>query len=642
VTRSSRVGKKRAIAICHTSIVKSTEADMGKDRQERKARQRMQSERALAVADEPTADVEAEEQAAAIEGQDATIKPTEEGGKDIIEILVPTSRPYAGAISWEAMDAYVEAEEMAHETRRTTWQLESLIDNILADLDMNPKQKAGAITAAAEGFASRATDESAKKAAEDACDCGCLDEPEPEAAKSLAERLASFIKAPLTGAGRNDLPDSAFAYIEPGGKKDESGKTIPRSLRHYPIQDASHVRNALARASAALAKGGKTADIARKALGKIRAAAKRLKIGKPGEEKKDTGFEVYKDLQGNYRWFGWVSNKWRDRDVHANPEHGGEIIAEHAHKDYIAFLDANPDLAPESWIWHTPGTARKGKADWWDYAHGFLMMSGAMSQDEGRKAESVYALIEPGMSHGFHALKDVKTGIIEKYRTFEVSDLPRDFVANLWTDFEAIRKEASEMGFTADKRSHLVAMLGEERVTELEQTTEKREKDLLALGIAYKDGRVMPAPEPAPVPAPAPAPTPAPAPVAGPAPTPAAKAAEAAIDVSKILEALGIKELSDYLKAQAIELAAAKTGLAQAVAEIAALKQSDQTKILKEFEPRAKIGDYGDLIWKNRPTANEANVLKADDPLAAAAPGTAPADPSVGWVRGAVGAQTPQ
>jgi len=51
----------------------------------------------------------------------------------------------------------------------------------------------------------------------------------------------------------NDLPDSAFLYIEPGGKKDEEGKTVPRSLRHFPYKDHTgkidlpHLRNALAR-----------------------------------------------------------------------------------------------------------------------------------------------------------------------------------------------------------------------------------------------------------------------------------------------------------------------------------------------------------------------------------------------------------
>jgi len=59
----------------------------------------------------------------------------------------------------------------------------------------------------------------------------------------------------------NDLPDAAFALILPGGKKDEEGKTKPRSLRKLPHHNMSvkdgnddesvdipHLRNALARA----------------------------------------------------------------------------------------------------------------------------------------------------------------------------------------------------------------------------------------------------------------------------------------------------------------------------------------------------------------------------------------------------------
>jgi len=65
--------------------------------------------------------------------------------------------------------------------------------------------------------------------------------------------IENLMKAVWTTAYINDLPDSAFFYIEPGGKKDSDGKTIPRSLRHFPYKDASgkvdaiHVRNALSR-----------------------------------------------------------------------------------------------------------------------------------------------------------------------------------------------------------------------------------------------------------------------------------------------------------------------------------------------------------------------------------------------------------
>lgn len=55
----------------------------------------------------------------------------------------------------------------------------------------------------------------------------------------------------------NNLPDSAFAVIKPGGTKDDSGKTVPRSLRMLPHHSSSgavddaHLRNALSRLSQA-------------------------------------------------------------------------------------------------------------------------------------------------------------------------------------------------------------------------------------------------------------------------------------------------------------------------------------------------------------------------------------------------------
>lgn len=77
-------------------------------------------------------------------------------------------------------------------------------------------------------------------------------------------------RADMSTGQINDLPDSAFAYIEPGGEKDSEGKTTPRSLRHFPIHDAAHVRNALARAS--------QSPFGDKAMPKIRAAARKFGI----------------------------------------------------------------------------------------------------------------------------------------------------------------------------------------------------------------------------------------------------------------------------------------------------------------------------------------------------------------------------
>jgi HK97 family phage prohead protease len=77
-------------------------------------------------------------------------------------------------------------------------------------------------------------------------------------------------RAQLATASINDLDDGQFAYVEPGGKKDTSGKTVPRSLRHFPVHDAAHTRDALSRAP--------QSPFGDKAMPKIRAAAKKFGV----------------------------------------------------------------------------------------------------------------------------------------------------------------------------------------------------------------------------------------------------------------------------------------------------------------------------------------------------------------------------
>jgi HK97 family phage prohead protease len=88
--------------------------------------------------------------------------------------------------------------------------------------------------------------------------------------------------AELDTATINDLPDSAFALIEDGGTKDPEGKTVPRSLRHFPVHDAAHVRNALARAPAS--------PFGERAMPKIKTAAKRFGVH-VGENSARTDYE---------------------------------------------------------------------------------------------------------------------------------------------------------------------------------------------------------------------------------------------------------------------------------------------------------------------------------------------------------------
>jgi HK97 family phage prohead protease len=76
----------------------------------------------------------------------------------------------------------------------------------------------------------------------------------PANANAVITDVKAEDKAVWSAAFVNDLPDASFALILPGGSKDDSGKTTPRSLRKLPHHDASgaldpaHVRNGLARA----------------------------------------------------------------------------------------------------------------------------------------------------------------------------------------------------------------------------------------------------------------------------------------------------------------------------------------------------------------------------------------------------------
>lgn len=200
-----------------------------------------------------------------------------------------------------------------------------------------------------------------------------------------------------------------------------------------------------------------------------------------------SGFVVFKDaLTGEARWFAWVTNKWEDRDQ--------QIITDSAHREFEGWLDQNPQYAPELWVWHTPGTARKNRADWWLYTHGFFLYSGVLSPEEAaayNDEENIKALDtndDVGMSHGFYVLKyDSNRRHILRYRTFEVSELPRDRAANPFTNFQAILKEAKSMFDNPVKREYLVKRLGAEKVAELEADTEGAEKALQSLGVSMKE-----------------------------------------------------------------------------------------------------------------------------------------------------------
>ncbi len=91
---------------------------------------------------------------------------------------------------------------------------------------------------------------------------------------SMGKHSSEITEAKWDTAFINDLPDDCFAFIEPGGKKDDGGKTVPRSMRHLPYKgpdgklDMPHLRNALARLDQVKALPTDKADIIRKHLQK--------------------------------------------------------------------------------------------------------------------------------------------------------------------------------------------------------------------------------------------------------------------------------------------------------------------------------------------------------------------------------------
>ena len=53
--------------------------------------------------------------------------------------------------------------------------------------------------------------------------------------------LGGIFQARKSQAHFNELPDSDFAYIEAGGKIDFNNRTVPRSLRHFPVSSKDEV-----------------------------------------------------------------------------------------------------------------------------------------------------------------------------------------------------------------------------------------------------------------------------------------------------------------------------------------------------------------------------------------------------------------
>ena len=399
--------------------------------------------------------------------EEATTENKKDGEKcgEVMMQLAP--QPLGGAQSYSAADSYHEAQvaEGFIFDQASTFRL--IFSNIMEEPGLSLEDKALAVGRASKELAARV-----RKG--------------PEGERSLLGKVADFLspgdKAVWTAAFINNLPDSSFAYVEPGGKKDDQGKTVPRSKRHFPFKnvagnvDLPHLRNALARAP--------QSPFGDKAMPKLKAAAKVAGIGEFAKKEQVAlgqrgTFRAFKDLEGVWRWISVTTNKYKDREE--------ETFSDASHKDYIAFVDREK-AQPQLWLWHVPGS-RIGLADFTDYADGFVVHSGTFDDDEVAQGFAEGGCEGLAVSHGFKYHEgDEEDGVYDWYRTFEVSVLPATKAANVWTQFQ-IENSSKEgkMGLSDEKRAFLVGRIGEEATKGIEDNLGSMAKTLEEHGIEFKE-----------------------------------------------------------------------------------------------------------------------------------------------------------
>ncbi len=391
----------------------------------------------------------------------------------------------------------------------------------------------------------------------------------PKTDKEIREKIARVLEKQETKRERGvDFPASDFADV-PDREKPSTWK-----LRLAEGNPGNITVSQVARAITALQPSGFRGERVQLGSPKATVISKiSSAIGKTGgtDEQKDnlrrrlnavkglrSGFKVLKALDGTPRWLGWVSNNRLDRQ--------GQILTEKAHLDYIAFLDENPKAAPELWTWHIPGTAREKRADFWAYLNGFLLLGGILTDSEAKAIESID--IDLAMSHGFYILNEIDN-FINKYRTVEVTLLPRSAAANTWTEFTTLKEQEAMNKLTGARRAMAVQVHGEEVVAALEQETGDKADLLDELKVQSKAEPEQEVVEET------------------------QTISDLASQVAKmVIKELNPEGLQTAIKALLENGQRTETAIANLTKRLEAVEQSDDDKIAKQYEPTVGI-DWG-------------------------------------------------
>ncbi len=337
-----------------------------------------------------------------------------------------------------------------------------------------------------------------------------------------------------TRAYINDLPDSAFLYVESGGEKDETGRTVPRTLRHLPYMDANgsvdlpHLRNALSRlGQTETGEAGGERWLTESLREQLRAKAQRIleehseksvaepegpqwwadvkstlrdfadwiKEAMPGrditpepdeDQEQAQGFKLFEGSDGRTWIMTWTTNAFKDRD--------NEIFTTKSIEDYVARHE-DEDQKGKYQFWHLPGT-EFGDILWQGVSGRFLVEAGPFDDTPTGKAFKAFfqahakghPVIAPegwGCSHGFvYSVPDRRDKVFDWFEKAETSVLPAHKAANPYTDMEVL-----EMGTLSQRQKDALKEIGgEELVDQVERRGQQRTKDLEDAGVAYKAG----------------------------------------------------------------------------------------------------------------------------------------------------------
>lgn len=369
---------------------------------------------------------------------------------------------YYGATSFEELDAIEQANETARELSDLNHSFVMLAGNITGNYGMTDQEKLAALKNITNEYGDRIDQQLTNPGNEDKE--GDFDE----------EESGLETKAKWSTAKKNDLPNSAFLYVEPGCKV--------KSCRHFPYKNASgavdlaHLRNAIARIPQSNAPGltaeKKTAlqNRARKMLENskkeesdqniVEMIVKGIKdFLRPPQPEPE--FMIFKEENGQYGWIARYSNKFRDND---NPS---EILSEASHKLFVDKVEKGLAPKPELWFWHVPEW-KFGEATWVAYDDsGFTLSGGLIDKDPAKEAfaewlsEQKDIAVSHGMPPSTIKRDESDPSILLEYETREISPLPSKNAANKLTGFIVLDNKETEnteddMPIPTKKRQELI------------------------------------------------------------------------------------------------------------------------------------------------------------------------------------------